>query len=228
MLFQDRYDAGSQLADRLREYQGTDSIVLALPRGGAVVGYQVALALQLPLDVIITRKIGPPGNSEYAIGAVTENGEVSLNDYEIAAYGISDSYLRAALEQQRQEISRRVQLYRDGRALPPLTNRNVILVDDGIATGFTVATTLKALRKENPRELVLAVPVAPQETLDRLGKLADKAVCLATPEPFLAVGRFYINFEQIDDVEVRKVLDASGARWGSQERDAQGGLGRRP
>lgn len=218
MLFEDRHDAGKRLAERLQQHRGSDAIVLGLPRGGVVVAYEVARALDLPLDVVIVRKIGAPGNPEYAIGAIAENGELSLNEEEIEAYGIPRSYVEREVARQQQEIAERKQRYRDGRGLPQLRDRPAIVVDDGVATGFTTATALKAVRKERPRRMVLAVPVAPRETLQWLGSLADEVVCLATPEPFLAVGRFYVDFSQVSDDEVRQLLDASRQR----EREAGG------
>jgi len=212
MLFQDRHDAGQRLAEQLPQYRGTDAIVLGLPRGGVVVAYEVARALDLPLDVAIVRKIGAPGNPEYAIGAIAENGELSLNEEEIEAYGIPRTYVDREMARQQQEIAGRKQRYRDGRGLPPLRDRTAIVIDDGVATGFTTATALKAVRKEHPRRIVLAVPVAPRETLGWLASLADEVVCLDTPEPFLAVGRFYVDFSQVGDDEVRRLLDAGQQR----------------
>ncbi len=196
MLFKNRSEAGMLLADALKGYAGPDTIVLALPRGGVVVGYEVAKALRAPLDVIITRKIGAPGIPEYAIGAVAENGEVLLNDEEI--------------KHQKSEIERRKILYRGGRQLPSLKGRRVILVDDGIATGFTVKTSIRAVRAEKPREIVLAVPVAPDDVIDELAATVDAVVCLATPQPFIAVGAWYQRFEQTTDDEVKSILAATG------------------
>ncbi len=209
MLFVDRHDAGRQLASIMAEYRGTSAIVLALPRGGVVVGYEIAIGLDLPLDVLVTRKIGPPGNPEYALGAVAENGEVVVNEAEIRAYGIPHSYIEGEIRLQQEEIQRRKQLYRDGRDLPSLVGRTAIVVDDGVATGFTTAAALRAVRQEQPSAVVLAVPIGPAETIDMLARLADRVICLATPEPFYAVGRFYDHFEQVTDEEVRQYLDAS-------------------
>ena len=209
MLFKDRREAGKRLAEELKSYAGKDTIVLALPRGGVVIGFEVAKALQVPLDVIITRKIGAPTAPEYAIGAVAENGEVLLNDEEIRLLGISRRYIDEEIRRQKIEIERRIGLYRGGKRLPSLSGKRVILVDDGIATGFTVKTSIRAVRAENPRELVLAVPVAPAEVIDELAPLVDAVVCLATPSPFIAVGAWYRSFEQTTDDEVRSLLDAA-------------------
>jgi len=209
MVFKDRQEAGRQLGEKLKDYAGKDTLVLALPRGGVVVGYEVAKILHAPLDVIITRKIGAPSAPEYAIGAVAENGEVLLNDQEIRLLGIPRRYIQDEIERQKGEIERRVKLYRGGRRLPNLGGKRVILVDDGIATGFTMKTSIQAVRAENPREIVLAVPVAPPEVIDELASMVDAVVCLATPSPFIAVGAWYRSFEQTTDDEVKSLLAAA-------------------
>lgn len=208
MIFEDRQEAGRQLALALADYKDSNAIVLALPRGGVVVGYEVAKALHLQLDVVITRKVGAPGNPEYAIGAVSETGDVQLNDEEIAYLGIPSSYVKEEVAQQHREIARRAQLYRGGRPLPELRGRPVIVVDDGIATGFTMLATVRALRSRQPSQLVVAVPVAPPSTVASLEAEVDKVVCLYTPEPFMAVGAWYRNFEQVTDDEVRGYLQS--------------------
>ncbi len=210
MIFQNRQEAGRLLAARLEEYRGTDAIVLALPRGGVVVGHEIAKALGLPLDVIITRKVGAPGNPEYAIGAVSETGEVQLNREEIAYFGIPSTYVEEEVARQRVEITRQARLYRGSRGLPDVAGRHVLVVDDGIATGFTMFATLRALKAQRPSQLVVAVPVGPPPTIDTLAKEVDKVVCLATPEPFIAVGAWYRHFDQIGDDEVRSYLEALG------------------
>ncbi len=210
MIFQNRQEAGRLLAAELAEYRGSDAIVLALPRGGVVVGYEIAKALGLSLDVTITRKIGAPGNPEYAIGAVSETGEVQLNREEIAYFGIPPAYVDDEIARQREEIARRARLYRGSRGLPSVTGRHAIVVDDGIATGFTMFATLRALKAQRPAQLIVAVPVGPPSTIKALAKEVDKVVCLATPEPFIAVGAWYHNFDQISDEEVRNYLQALG------------------
>jgi putative phosphoribosyl transferase len=219
MLFHDRQEAGQRLAESMQEFRGSTAIVLGVPRGGVVTAYEIARALELPLDVLITHKLGAPGNPEYAIGAIAENGGVMLNDAEIDAYGIPRRYVEQEIERQGHEIERRKQMYRGGAGLPPLKGRPVIVVDDGVATGFTTAAALKAARAESPSELVLAVPVAPRETLAWLSTLADKVVCLATPEPFLAVGRFYLEFGQVSDEEVCRLLEMARGRERAAGRD---------
>ncbi|MDA8218752.1 MAG: phosphoribosyltransferase [Dehalococcoidales bacterium] len=206
MIYENREQAGQQLAGELSEFRGTDTLVLALPRGGVVVGYQVAVRLNLALDVIVTRKIGAPGNPEYAIGAVSETGDVQLNNAEIAYLGIPTSYVSEEIAHQRREIERRGALYRGGRGRPNVTGRHVILVDDGIATGFTMFASVRALRSESPAELVVAVPVAPPSTVRTLEAEVDRVVCPSTPEPFMAVGAWYRHFDQVTDEEVRQYL----------------------
>ncbi|MCL4458628.1 MAG: phosphoribosyltransferase [Chloroflexi bacterium] len=210
MLFADRHEAGQRLSQELQEYQGMDAIILALPRGGVVVGHEVAKSLGLPLDVFITRKIGAPGNPEYAIGAIAENGEVQLNEEEITAYGIPHQYIELEIERQKEEIAQRIALYRGGRPPPNPRDKTVILVDDGIATGFTMLTTIRAIKAAGAERLVLAIPVAPPVVVSELEQQVDRIVCLATPEPFWAVGRFYLNFEQISDDEVKRYLSDQG------------------
>lgn len=209
MLFADRPDAGRRLAAALADYRGRDVIVLAIPRGGVEVGFEIARALSVPLDVILTHKVGAPQNPEYAIGVVSEIGQVELNEAEIRTAGLPRAEVAAEIARQRAEIERRKALYRGGRPLPPLAGRIVIVADDGIATGFTVAGALRAVRSAEPAELVLAVPVAPPETLAQLAALADRVVCLETPEPFFAVGLWYREFGQTCDERVSALLVAA-------------------
>lgn len=206
VIFKNRTEAGAQLARALEKYSDSTALVLALPRGGVVVGYEVARALNLPLDVAITRKLGAPGNPEYAIGAISETGDVQLNDEEIAHFGIPASYINAEIADQQQEIRRRQVLYRDGAGPPDVTGKTVLVVDDGIATGFTILATIRAIRKQGPHSLIIAVPVAPPSTVRALAKEADHVVALATPEPFMAVGAWYRDFEQVSDAQVQSLL----------------------
>lgn len=209
MLFADRRDAGRRLAAALTDLRGRDVIVLAVPRGGVEVGYEIARALDAPLDVILTHKVGAPGNPEYAIGAVSEIGAVELNEAEIRLADLPRAAVEAEIALQRAEIERRKALYRGGRPLPPLTGRTVIVTDDGIATGFTIGAALRAVRSAGPAELILAVPVAPPDALNELASLADRVVCLATPQPFYAVGLWYRSFDQTSDEEVTELLAAA-------------------
>lgn len=212
MLFQDRTDAGRRLAQKLMQYRDKSTIVLALPRGGVVVGYEIAVALGVPLDVIITHKIPAPGNPEYAIGAVAENGEAQLNQDEIRLLGISSAYIQRETQRQLDEIERRKTLYRGDKPLPSVAGRTVIIVDDGVATGYTMMAAVKAVKAQRPRQIVVAVPVGPRETLDLLAEMADDVVVLDTPVPFFAVGAFYRNFEQTSDEDVRRILDQAEAQ----------------
>lgn len=206
MLFHDRHDAGRQLALALATFRQQHALVLGLPRGGVIVAYEVARFLSVPLDVFITRKIGAPGNPEYAIGAIAEKGEAQLNWHDIWALGIPADYVEKAIAQQRAGIERQTELYRGRRPLSPIENRRVILVDDGIATGFTMRASIRAVRAQQPQELIVAVPVAPRASVEELGREVDNIFCLATPEPFLAVGRFYRDFSQVTDEEVKECL----------------------
>lgn len=210
MLLLNREEAGRLLAVRLAPYRGDASaVILALPRGGVPVGYAISLALQLPLDVFITRKLGAPGNPEFAIGAVAETGDVFFNPQ---AEDILDELrarpgrLQSLIEQERHEITRRQAAYRGGRTLPPLDHRTVLLVDDGVATGATLFASVDALKAQNLRRLVVAVPVGPADTLCRLRNRVDELVVLHTPEPFWAVGNHYQEFAQVSDEEVQHYL----------------------
>ncbi|HEY8477664.1 MAG TPA: phosphoribosyltransferase family protein [Chloroflexota bacterium] len=206
MIFRDRVEAGRQLAERLREYAGRDAIVLGIPRGGVVVAAEVARALGLPLDVIITRKIGAPGNPEYAIGAVAEDGEPVLNTVEVQLFAISPSYLRREVERVRQEVHRRAERYRQGRPLPRLEGKIVVVVDDGLATGYTMLAAVRAARARGAREIVVAVPVASLDGMNLVDDEADRVVALQVPEVFLAVGSWYEEFPQVTDDEVLDLL----------------------
>ena len=213
MIFENRVDAGRRLARRLEEYRGPETIVLAIPRGGVVVGYEVATALGAPLDVIIPRKIGAPGQPELAIGAIAGDDDVRVLDQRTMKYlGVSESYVDAEVKRQREEIARRWQLYRNDRPFPSVEGKTVLLVDDGIATGHTTLAAARVLRKKRPKKLVLAVPVAPPESVERLRPEVDELVVLETPEPFFAVGSWYYEFEQTTDNEVIDLLRRAESR----------------
>lgn len=207
MLFRDRHEAGKLLAQKLLDLKDNpDAIVLGIPRGGVVVAYEVAKALNLPLDVFIARKIGAPGNPELAIGAVASDGTVILDEVSINFLGVPKRYIEKEIERQKEEIRKRLQAYRGGREGYSLQGKIVILVDDGVATGATTIVSLRAIRASNPSQLILAVPVAPPDTVEKLRREADKVICLHTPSPFWAVGAFYLNFEQTTDEEVQALL----------------------
>ena len=209
-MFKDRKEAGVLLAERLGQYQDAqDCLVLALPRGGVVPAYEIARRLHLPLDVIIVRKIGFPGQPEFGIGAVAETGAVYLNRETISAYGIQEDYINEEVSKQQDEIKRRLILYRSGGKISAITDRTIILVDDGVATGATIRAAIMALEAERIKKLVIALPVAPPDTTAELEKMSDEFVCLLTPENFRAVGRHYHDFTQVSDNEVVKLLHES-------------------
>jgi putative phosphoribosyl transferase len=206
MFFHDRDDAGRQLATAVAKLGLRDVIVLAIPRGGVVVAKQVADALGAPLDLVVARKIGAPGNPEYAIGAVAQDGEPVIDDLAVNAAARGAEYIRVESGRQAEEVRRRLRQYRGDRQYPELEGKTVVVVDDGIATGSTVKAAIRSLRKRRPRLLVLAVPVAPPETLQALSPEVDEIVCLAAPEAFSAVGEFYEDFRQVEDSEVEEIL----------------------
>ncbi|HEX2924348.1 MAG TPA: phosphoribosyltransferase [Chloroflexota bacterium] len=206
-LFEDRSDAGRRLAAELEEYRGKDALVLALPRGGVEVGYEIATALSLPLDVFVAKKLGAPGEPELAIGAVAENGGEWDHKDTVALLGVTDEYLKQEIATQTREMERRVRVYRGGTPLPALAGKTVLLVDDGIATGYTILAALSGLRAANPGNLVAAVPMAAEESLWRVSRESDRVVCLVTPEPFYAVGYHYAEFGQLTDEDVVRYLE---------------------
>lgn len=207
-MFRNREEAGRILADELTQYRDDPTaLILALPRGGVAVGYQLSLALHIPLDVFITRKIGAPGNPEYAIGAVTETGSHYLNQEAIESFGLSRHELDRAIQFQEKEIARRRDLYRQGRPLPKITGCTVLLVDDGIATGSTFMASALAIRGLQPRRLVGVIPVGPPSTIREVRAHVDELVVLMTPEPFYAVGNFFTDFTQVEDRDVMEYLN---------------------
>lgn len=212
-MFDDRKDAGKKLAARLRRLAGEKPIVFALPRGGVVVGFEIAKALKAPLDVVLVRKLGAPDQPELALGAVVEGEtpELVTNPEIVAALGLSASNLEKGKHHLLREIAERQRRYRGGRKRTPATGRTVIVVDDGIATGATVRAALRVLRKEGPKQIILAVPVAPPETLERLAQDADDTLCLEAPPDFGAVGFYYADFRQTTDAEVIALLRAAEA-----------------
>lgn len=208
MQFEDRRDAGRQLGLRLRELGLPDPVVLALPRGGVPVAAEVAALLKAPLDLVLVRKIGAPGHEELAAGAVVDGAqpELVLNPEVVRSFHIDDAYLSAEQARQLAEIDRRRALYLADRPRPRLAGRTAIVVDDGIATGATVRAALHAVRRAEPAELILAVPVAAASVLRRLAAEADRIVCLHAPGDLMSVGQFYQDFHQLDDAEVVAAL----------------------
>ncbi len=206
MSFRDRVEAGRQLAAVLQGYRDRRPFVLAIPRGGVVVGYEVAVALDAPLDVIVPRKLHAPDNPELAIGAVAHDGSIYVDTDLIRSIRISEAYLQEEIARELAEIRRRMQLYRGDRPAPALHGYAAIVVDDGIATGSTMIAALRAARAMPPARLIAAVPVAPADGFRRLALEADEVYCLLTPEVFYAVGQFYEDFGQTTDDEVVQLL----------------------
>ena len=206
--FRDRREAGRRLADKLTAYaHRPEVVVLALPRGGVPVAFEVARALGAPLDVFVVRKLGVPGQEELAIGAVATGGVRVLNAELVAALDIPARVLEAVTEREQQELARRESLYRGDRPAPELRGKTAILVDDGLATGASMFAAVQALRQRQPAHIVVAVPVAPPETCEALRTVVDDVLCAMTPEPFHAVGRWYENFDQTTDDEVHALLE---------------------
>jgi predicted phosphoribosyltransferase len=200
MRFKDRKQAGEKLAKTLKEFKGRDAVVYALPRGGIILGQEVAKEIQAPLDLLIPRKIGHPSMSEYAIAAVTEAGEVVKNEAEVAL--VDQTWFDDAVETQRKEAKRRRAMYLEGRAAVRVTNKIGIIVDDGIATGLTMKAAIADLKRLDPSMIVIAVPVASKDTTEELKKIVDRVVVLHVPMMFLgAIGSYYDSFEQVTDDE---------------------------
>ncbi len=207
MLFRDRADAGRQLSARLRAYADRpDVLVLALPRGGVPVGFEVARALHAPLHVFLVRKLGLPGHEELAMGAIATGGVRVLNEEVVRAFGITGDVLDEVVEQQMKELERRERAYRGDQPGPDVRGQTVILVDDGLATGSTMRAAVAALRQQQPARIIVAVPVGAADTCSELLGEADDTVCLHTPDPFHAVGIWYEDFSQTSDAEVRQLL----------------------
>ena len=206
MIFENRADAGRQLAAKLAAYAGADTRVLALPRGGVPVAYEVARALHAPLDVFVVRKIGAPGREELAIGAIASGGVRVLNEETIAYLGVDPETIEAITQRELRELQRREQTYRGDLPAHDVEHRTVILVDDGLATGASMHAAILALRERAPQRLIVAVPVAPADTCAALEPLADDLVVLAMPEPFRGVGAWYADFSQVSDNQVRSLL----------------------
>ncbi|HML19493.1 MAG TPA: phosphoribosyltransferase [Candidatus Dependentiae bacterium] len=210
MVFKDRIDAGKQLAQHLAIYKDKpDTVVLGLTRGGIVPAFYVAQALNAPLDIVIPRKIGAPGNPELAVGALAEDGTVVFNDQLMRSLGLHARNLKHTIETEKNEAARRIQLYRAGRNPLDLTEKTVILVDDGIATGATMRASIVSARSRGAKFIVVAVPVAPAESLDEIRHEADELICLYIPEAFWGVGGYYQSFPQVQDQEVIDLLAAA-------------------
>jgi predicted phosphoribosyltransferase len=216
MIFQDRRDAGRALVQAVAKLHDLgDAVVLGLPRGGVPVAYEVACALNLPLDIFIVRKLGVPGQEELAMGAIASGGTIVTNQSIVRELGISPEVIEAIAQRERLEIERREQAYRDGRPPIPVEGRTAIVVDDGLATGASMLAAARALRPR-VRRVIAAVPVASETTCKELSSEVDQILCAITPQPFFAIGMFYRDFTQTTDEEVRTLLAQSRTRQGSQ------------
>lgn len=207
MVFRDRHEAGKLLAEKLAHFrEKADVIVLGLPRGGVAVAHEIARALHCPLDILIVRKIGFPGNPELAAGAVSETGSAVFNDDIVSSYGVGKAYLERETARQQEEIARRKELYRGGGGIPPLEGKTVIVVDDGVATGATLKAAISTLKQERLARLVVALPVASRSAEEEMSAMVDEWVCLQAPFGFMAVGQYYSDFTQVEDDEVVAML----------------------
>jgi predicted phosphoribosyltransferase len=211
--FADRAEGGRELAARLQRYQDLPNVVvLALPRGGVPVAFAIAEALDAPLDIFVVRKLGMPGHPEFAMGAIASGGVRVLNEQIIRTYGIADGAVDAVVRQEVAELERREREYRRGRSLVDLRDQIVILVDDGLATGSTMRAAVQAVRAFAPGRVVVAVPVGAPETCEEVADIADEALCARMPDPFSAVGLWYLDFSQTTDEEVRMLLEEHARR----------------
>ncbi|MBJ6723789.1 phosphoribosyltransferase [Geomesophilobacter sediminis] len=207
MIYHDRMDAGKRLAERLMQYSEVpNKVVLGLPRGGVIVAREVARRLAAPLDVLIVRKIGYPGDPDFAVGAISETGVVLYNEQIATSYGVNREYLEREKVRQQEEIERRLNLYRGGRGLPQLAGKTVIMVDDGVTTGISLKTAVTALRKVMIKRLVIALPVASQEVEQLVAGSVDEWICLQTPEHLTSAAPFYEEFPKVEDEDVVEAL----------------------
>jgi len=208
-MYKDRLDAARQLVPQLEKYKGKkDVIILAIPRGALEMGALLRDELKLPLDIVVTKKIGAPGNEEYAIGSVAPDGSVQVNEEVIASSGIPQSYIDGEAQRLKHVIKRRYEDYRGGDPEPPdLEGKTVIVVDDGIATGFTTMAAVRYIRKQKPQKIILATPVAATDSHAKLTKEVDEMICPEIRDDFYAVGQFYDTFAQVSDEEAKKLLD---------------------
>ena len=210
MIYRDRIEAGKKLAELLKQYANRqDVLVLALPRGGVPVAFEVANALHTPLDIFLVRKLGVPGHEELAMGAIATGGVRVLNEDVVGYLDIPGEIIDAVAADEARELERRERLYRGDRPLPDVRGKTVLLIDDGLATGSTMRAAAAALRKQQPARIVVAVPVSAPETCDEFRMEVDEIICAAVPEPFQGVGLWYEDFSQTTDQEVRDLLDRS-------------------
>ena len=210
-MFHDRKDAARKLARKLKARKLHDPIVLAIPRGGVVTGAVLAQELGAELDIVLSRKLRAPEQPEFAIGAISEDGQIYLNPSVAGLIARSNDYLNQERHHQLAEISRRKKLFREVRPQAPVAGRSVIVTDDGIATGSTMIAALQVVKTQNPREIIVAVPVVPPDRLEEIRRWCDDVVCLHCPETFWAIGQFYDDFRQVEDEEVVEMLRSAGA-----------------
>lgn len=207
MTFKDRQAAGKQLAIQLEKYSAIkNGIVIGLPRGGVIPAAEVATHLHLPLDIVITRKIGAPGHAEFAIGAITQDGQPVLDNDVITQYGVDQNYIDTTIANELAEAKRRIQTYRKGKSPLKLHNKIVLLIDDGIATGYTMLAAVKYIRSQRPKKIIVAIPVAAPEALEKVSVEVDEIICLQPELLYGAVGASYASFDQTSDAEVLKLL----------------------
>ena len=209
MIFNDRSDAGQQLAKKLTRFKNKSTVILALVRGGVPIAYEIAKKLKLPMSVIVARKIGDPHNSEFGIGAISEADTIYLDRLTINRLSISKEIIDNIIKSEKKELKRRVEVYRQEKKLTILQNKIVILVDDGIATGVTIKATIKTIRKLKAKKIILAIPVAANDSLAKIAPLVDQYVCLHATENLSAIGQFYKDFSQTTDMEVVQLLTSN-------------------
>jgi predicted phosphoribosyltransferase len=212
--FRDREEAGKEVARALAEFRGKNVLVLGMPRGGVVVAKEVSEALGAPLDIVVTRKIGAPGEPEFALGAVTQEGDVIVDSRAVESVGATSEYLREEARKKKSEVLERMRSLRGDMSYPSLEGRTIIIVDDGMATGNSMKAAVQSVRKRGPKEVIVAVPVAPREAVAELSRDGTRVVCLERPHFFFAIGEFYKDFEQVEDSEVRQLLEDVWKRRG--------------
>ena len=213
--FQGRHEAACLLAEELKKFQGKNAVVLGIPRGGLLIADEIASRIAADLDIVLSRKLGFPGNPELAIGAVSEDGHVFLNEMIVSEFGDRDSYIQQEKARQMEVIKQRITQYRGILSKVPLKDRIVIVTDDGVATGATMQAALWAVQQEKPQRLIAALPVGPSDTLHKLAKDVDELICLRAPSFFAAIGQFYSDFTQVEDDEVLAILKKEAKRQGS-------------
>ena len=207
--FKDREEAGKELARALVEFRGRNVIILGMPRGGVVVAREVAESLGAPLDIVVTRKIGAPGQPEFALGAITQEGDVIVDSGAAESVGATAEYLQEEARRKKSEVKERMRSLRGDMPYPGLEGKTVIIVDDGMATGNSMRAAVQSVRKRGPKEVVVAVPVAPREAVAELSMGGTRVVCLEQPRFFFAIGEFYEDFQQVEDSEVRELLESA-------------------